>query len=133
MRVSKVHSLFIYMKKIMTYFAVVVATLVLLVSCGKQDPLPTYEQLEAQYVELTPYWDIVIGKKELVKDKNAAIEFSQYYKEAMGIINYYNTPGRGVGPGGTHTDAPSDIELLWDLRNSLRSASARTNTIVNGQ
>lgn len=103
----------------------------LLVSCGQQVEL-NYDKLEAQYVELAPYWEIVIEKKELIKNQEAAIGFSKYYKECREIINYYNQPGRDIAPGGFSKDAPSDIELLWDLRRALNSASARTNAIVTG-
>ena len=114
----------------MIYFTVIVAFVMLLVSCGQPVDL-NYDKLEAQYIELTPYWNIVIEQKELVKDQNAAIGFSKYYKEARYIINYYNTSGRDIGPAGKSKDAPNDQELLWNLRNALNSASARTNAIVS--
>ena len=100
----------------------------MLTSCGNQVGL-NYDELEAQYIELEPYWKICLDDS-VKKDSSASIGFSKYYKEAREIINYYNMAGRDIGPAGKSKDAPSKQELLWNLRNALNSASARTNKIV---
>jgi len=114
------------MKKILPILLVAI----FLASCGQQVEL-NYEKLEAQYIELTPYWELVINQQDSIQDKNSAIRFARHYKEAREIISYYNTSGRDIGPAGEAKDAPSDTELLWNLRNSLNYASKYTNELAN--
>ena len=99
-------------------------------SCGIKQVELNYDKLEAQYVELTPYWEMIFDDT-VDKNSSAAISFSKNYKAARDIINYYNQPGRDIGPGGFPKDAPSDEELLWDLRLRLKYASGYTNKMVN--
>lgn len=117
------------MKRFSTFFAVAVASLVLLVSCGQQVEL-NYDKLEAQYTELTPYWNLVFDKNAVL-DEKAELAFSKHYKEARDLINYYNLAGRDVGPAGTPKDGPSNTQILWNLRNELNYASKYTNAMVN--
>jgi hypothetical protein len=113
------------MKKIIMFLVGGIASLMLLVSCGKSVDI-SYDKLEAQYVELTPYWKIVIEERHLIKDQNAAIEFSKYYEESRHIINLYHTLTRD-------NNIDNITELLWNLRRNLNSASTRTNAIINGK
>ena len=84
-----------------------------------------YGKLEAQYVEVTPYWNMIF-EDALVLDKGAALEFSTHYKNARDLINYWHKPNRRGSP-----ESASDIQILWNLRNELKWASQHTNAMIN--
>lgn len=56
--------------------------------CGQQSvPVRSNAaQLEQQYVELTPYWEMIFNDKDSIVDNTAAIGFSKYYKEARWLF-----------------------------------------------
>lgn len=94
----------------------------MLVSCGPQvklDPIA----LENQYKELIPYWEMVIDGTAGT-NKIAQIRFAEHFKEARDILNYYHDPLR-------HNDkeAPTDNNILWNLRLKLNYASKYTNEL----
>jgi hypothetical protein len=111
------------MKKL--FLTLSIGLVILITSCGEQvvlDPVA----LEQQYVELTPYWNGLFDQK--YTNKTAAIVFSKHYQEARDILNYYYDPSRR-----NDKTAPSDTELLWNLRLELRYASERTNQLTIGE
>lgn len=73
-----------------------ILSLIFITSCGKQVEL-NYEKLEAQYIELTTYWEQVI---ESGINTPEAARFSVLYKDAQKLIEEYKDPSRGVSAGG---------------------------------
>lgn len=93
--------------------------------CGnpvKLDPV----QLEQQYVELTPYWEMIFTNKTAIVDETAAIGFSKHYQEARDLLIAYHDASRDKDP-------VDDNGILWNLHRALDSASARTNKMVTGK
>lgn len=97
------------------------------ISCGETVKLD-YQELENQYVELTPYWESVINNS--INTPESA-KFAVLYKQARELISEYKDPSRGVMAGGlADMDDRTNTEILWELRKTLQYASARTNSIA---
>jgi len=99
-------------------------------SCGERVEL-NYEKLEAQYVELTPYWNYIL-KNRLNTDTSA--RFSVLYKECRDLLEEYKDPARHVSAGGMpNAEGRTDTVILWELRQKLGYAASRTNSIMQNE
>jgi len=91
-----------------------------LVACAHSLVILDYKQLEATYVEITPYFDLALKGKWV--DKKSMYFFLEYYRKSRNLVDQYNT-NYGL------RNKSDDLNILWNLQKELEYSCKYTNGV----